>query len=773
MSLIGSLVFITSSLQPVALNACGPVDFSYHYFNLFVPEWLFDKEYEPTFATTHEYRHIWGTTDYANDNLRSWQSFLPGVEKEALEYLLYDTYHQEYRSLGRRALVNEKIFERNSLGAKGPSAKAYFNLALDLEKIANQPADAWYYRTKDTLSSAGKEKLILDLKRQLEQEKFPFLEKRYAYQLMKAYRYTGQLDKAMQVYDKYFKEQEQKSMIDYWAMDHMAGMQLEKEENGKAYYHFLKVFQECRSRRYSAYYGFNISNEKDWQATYALCSTPEEKALMHFIRGSKEGALGLQDGKDIFSLLGNHEWLKLLVAREINKLEKENFNYFGEAPIADLLVRLHEEGHMLLNKEFHAYANELLRFVNTVYYNNRQDGFWTAAKAYLEFITGSLSTAKATLGANNSLKAPYSKIARELKLAMLIIEYDDFSVQQQDYIAAEMVDLFDDQATRWYTERNNQEFILELLAFKTGDSDQKMLSEMFARNILLNEKDNPEMSHIEELLSFVKQPAHTKLEFLALKHYFGIHHSFDDFLMDTTAYLEEMEYTLLDVKGTLLMRDPDQLEEALSIFQSLPDTFDYALQHNPFNMGIKDCVWDCLPSTSTSYTRNSFVEKLVEIKDKADRLHSPTDYYLLGNAYYNMTYFGPAYYLMSYFRSGSSYAGFYNCEAALDFYKNAIKYAPSNEFAAKACFMAAKAEQNLYFVQKTEQKDDPDQYWWGKYEVPDTYFDAERYKAFHREIKAAGYRTYYEKLNTVYKNTDYYQKAIRECKYFEYYTNRM
>jgi len=738
-----------------------------------VPEWLFDKEYEPTFATTSEYRHIWVGADYASDNLRAWQGFFRNVDEQALSRVLYGTYSQEYGSMDRRAVVNDVLFNNPSLGAKAAAGKAYFNLALDLEKVANRPSDRWYYQPKDTLSSQGKEELVRKIKAQLEQEKFPFLKDRYAFQLMKAYRYTGQQDQAMKVYDKYFAGQDQKSMIHYWAMDHMAGMELEKEKRAQGYYHFLKVFQECRSRRHSAYYGFNITNEKNWEATYELCTTPEEKALMHFLRGSKTGALGLEDAKDIFSLLGNHEWLKLLVSREINKIEQENLEYFNKQPIEALLDRLKKEGHLVKNKEYVSYSKQLLNFVNTVYYNNRQDGFWPVAKAYLEFLTGSLSTAKTTLNTNTNLKAPYSKIARELKLAIMIIQQDEFSGEEQDYIAKEIVSVFDDEKAYFYTERNNQEFILDLLAHKTDKQGQNMLSSMFARAIVLDEKDNPEMAHVEELLAFVRQPEHTNLELLALKHYFGNHNKWEAFLRDTVANLQNMEYTLLDVKGVLLMRDPDKLEEALAIFQSLPDSFDIQLQHNPFNMNIQDCVWDCPPSTSTSYTRNSFVEKLIEMKDKAERLHSPTDYYLLGNAYYNMTYFGPAYYIMNYFRSGSSYSSFHNCEPALEFYKNAIKYAPGNEFAAKACFMAAKAEQNLYFVKRTENKDDTDQYWWGKYEVPDTYYDAERYRKFHRDIKAAGYRTYFDKLNSIYKNTDYYKKAIRECKYLEYYTNRM
>jgi hypothetical protein len=768
------ILFIITNTYSNALKACGPVDYSYHYFNLFVPEWLFGQEYRPTFTTTDNYYHIWTAPDYAEDNLRSWNSFFrQKPDQEALKRVLYGTYSEKYQYQERRKILNDHLFKDSQLPKSQITATlTYLNLALDLEDLADHTASDWYYDQEEgTLSDEGKQLLIRKIKAQFEAEKYPFLKDRYAYQLMKAYRYSDAPDKAIALFEKHFKTTQSTSFIHYWAMDHYAGMLLDKGDNANGYYHFLKVFESSRSRRHSAYYSFNIENQQDWDDTYALCEQPEEKALMHFMRGSQESTLGLNDARSIFSLLGNHEWLRLLLAREINKLESENFSYYGEQPIENLLKQLSQNGYLLVNDEQQAYARELLTFINTVYYNNRTDGFWVSAKAYLEFMTGSLSSAQSTIEMNAPLKAPYDKIAREINLAILIMEQENFTNEQENFIAKEIVSIFDDGAAKFYTDRNNEEFILDLLALKTR-STRPLLASMFARDQVYYEQDNPEIKTVEALLTLIRQNSHTQLEMLAMKHYFGDRRSWDTFRADTTASLKNMEFIALDIKGMLLMRDPEQLDEASAIFESIPDSFDVALKHNPFNMTMTDCVWDCPPRTSTSYTRNSFVRKLVEIRDLAKRSNSPTDYYLLGNAYYNMTYFGPAYYAMNYYRSGSSYDGFYDCQPALDFYKKAIKYAPGDEFAAKACFMAAKAEQNIFFVKKSAEMD-PDTYWWGKYEVPDASYDPQEYRNFHQEIKAASYRTHFDQLKTKYKHTDYYKKAIRECKYLEYYSTRL
>ena len=770
------LVFISISFYASRLNACGPYDPSYHYFNLFVPEWIFSEEYSATFVTNENFYDIWSDAEHEDQNLKSWNTFFGGkVNQDALKYVLYGTYHQAYYRKERRTVLNDILFKGTNLSdAKIQASKNYLNLALDLEPISNQDIYSWNYKP-DAVPKATKDKVIFKLERELDKANSSFMKERYAFQLLKAYRYTDNRFKAKEVYDKHLKNTSEKSMIHYWAMDHIAGIYLAEGKNGQGYYHFLKVFKNSPERRYSTYYSFNIGNEKDWNDTYALCKDEEEKALMHFLRGTKQKTLGLQDAKDIFGLLGNHQWLKLLFAREINKLESLNFSYFKEKPIHNLLEHLDQNGSLLENKEQLDYANQLLTFAKTLQVNNQQDGFWTAAKAYLELICGSFNSASMTLNNAGKLQAPYDKIGRTIELALLILQEDQFSDSQQDFIAQEIVEIFEDSTAYFYTERNNEEFILDLLSYKMEQQKQYALADMFARATIYSKKDNPAMAEVEDLLALIRKPAHTNLELLAFKHFFRAGESWEAFLKDTTAQIKDMEYILLDVKGTLLMRNPDQLEEALAIFESIPEGYDFALKHNPFNMSIKDIIWDNPTQTRSKYTRNSFVKKLIEIKNIATETNSPTDYYLLGNAYYNMTYFGPAYYMMNYFRSGSFFNGFYDCQPALEYYKKAIKYAPSDEFAARACFMAAKAEQNIYVVKRTEKGASGDEYWWGKYEVPHSYYSdgVEQYREYQKTIKAEGYRTYFEMLRKKYKHTQYYEKAINECKYFEYYTSSL
>lgn len=762
---------------PLQAKACGPDDPSYHFFNLFVPEWLLPEEYSPAFYTTNPYfNNIWGEHDYSNDNLAEWQAFFKNeVNQDALLRVLKGQYTETYGDMPREGLIKNHLFRESKLPpAQVEAAKRYLLLALDIEKLADPYRDIWAYEP-DTLDAEQAGALISRIEAALQAEKFPFLKERYAFQLVKSLRYANQPGKAVEAYQAYFGKGDSKSIIRYWALDHVAGIELQQGKAGQAYHHFLTIFRQCRSRRHSAYYSFNITSEADWQATYALCQSPEEKALMHFLRGSKEQALGLHDMEQAFGLLGNHEWLRTLMAREINKLESANFDYYSDKPVEQLFSNLEANGSLLLNQEQAGYAGQLLRFANTLYYNHRSDPFWALAKAYLEFLTGQFNTANLTLNQSGELKPPFDKVKREIALAILIFKKESFTAEEENRIADEIIAIFGDDEAQFFTERNNEEFILDLLAYRARQRGNLLLAGFFARETIWLLKENPAHPSVDALLEFIRRPRHSSLELLALKHFMGNSQKWQAFNMNLAAELKAFEFQALEIKATLLMRDPGKLAEALALFESLPPEYDFAVEGNPFNMSINDCIHPeyCNLNTSTAYTRNSFVRKLAEVKAIAEQTNSATDYYLLGNAYYNMSYFGPSWRLMNFYRSGSQYNGFYDCSPALAFYQKAIQYAPDRESAARACFMAAKAEQNLFFKLIHEKNSYADDYWWGKYEIYAWGSQQDEYIKFQQDISNSGYRRYFEKLKQEYRDTKFYQKAIRECRYFEYYTTRM
>ena len=141
-------------------------------------------------------------------------------------------------------------------------------------------------------------------------------------------------------------------------------------------------------------------------------------------------------------------------------------------------------------------------------------------------------------------------------------------------------------------------------------------------------------------------------------------------------------------------------------------------------------------------------------------------YLKLGNIYYNTSYFGHSWQAMDYHRSSINWSplGFENyikefiqtdCSKAMEYYKKAMEIAEkagNKEMAAKACFLAAKAEQNMLFITEEFKK-------------------ADRTNDGLKPFFNPKYRTQFDILKNKYKGTQFYKRAIKECYYFNLYTN--
>jgi hypothetical protein len=203
-----------------------------------------------------------------------------------------------------------------------------------------------------------------------------------------------------------------------------------------------------------------------------------------------------------------------------------------------------------------------------------------------------------------------------------------------------------------------------------------------------------------------------------------------------------------------------------------PSSWDQYCQVNPFREFINDCV-NCNLQDTAAYNRKEIIERILnmEYTARAELDRAALSYYRIGNAYYNMTYFGYAWRGLDYFRSGASYntwnlndqdkvfdnSGFpYGNKEIMDVsralsYFERVKYLTTNrELLARATFAAAKCEQKQYFMSDAFRK-------------PDYSFIPEPTPAFFR---------YHQEFLDEFSDTQYYLDVIQECKYFNLYSVR-
>src|SRR5690606_8832494 len=110
---------------------------------------------------------------------------------------------------------------------------------------------------------------------------------------------------------------------------------------------------------------------------------------------------------------------------------------------------------------------------------------------------------------------------------------------------------------------------------------------------------------------------------------------------------------LLDYKATLFVRE-GMLEEAAAVFRQIPDEFwtgfPYAMfaQDDPFVVNLED-PHNYVKQDSARYNKRTIVDRMLRLQREADKNPGKRalNNYLLGNAYYNMTWHGK-YWIMSH-----------------------------------------------------------------------------------------------------------------------------
>jgi len=221
---------------------------------------------------------------------------------------------------------------------------------------------------------------------------------------------------------------------------------------------------------------------------------------------------------------------------------------------------------------------------------------------------------------------------------------------------------------------------------------------------------------------------------------------------------------LLDLKGTYYLRT-NQLAEAKSYYKQLSLAYaenDYFLLYsNPFNGLIFDCQ-ECAYEKykdNKKYTKLWAVEKMMEmenaIKTETDQNKVAENYFLLGNAWYNFSYYGVSWKGLAFYRNSSAAEAYFDennvlqpdneltvrdMETPLAYYKKAAAATSDREMKAKCAFMMAKCAQNQTFSGKKDE--------------------------------FAGRNKFFAELKNNYSNTQYYKEVLKECSYFQFYVGK-
>ncbi|MFT5164838.1 MAG: hypothetical protein ACI8P3_000061 [Saprospiraceae bacterium] len=576
------------------------------------------------------------------------------------------------------------------------------------------------------------------------ESKSNYIKLRYAYQLIRLAHYKKNYPQTLELYDYLLpKFDPVESILNYWIMGHKAGALIKTGHKVQASYLFSLIFENCPSKRESAYRSFNISSENEWQQALLLCQDDRERATLYAIRASSESSRATEEMEKIYSLYPESPNLELLLVKEIIKLEKD---LLGSAFNDKLKQNIQFFGFP--RKQRGDYVISLHDFVKKCIAENkvRSLPLWKLADGYLEFLAGDFYAADQTFSKiEKDMISPVLKEQLEVfRLALKINSFDE--VDNEDEKEVEDIMLVNPLYKKY---KDFPDFLNDRLAFsyKAQGNPGKAFRVHYPISAL---KPNPQIEIIDDLLAVCRKEKLSKYERALITKKDG-----------TT-----IESDLMDMKGTLFMALGNN-QVALEVFKKIPRNEWDKYQFNPFIERLEPCIECPLPDSSAYLNKPEVIEKIFELEYKArsDFENGATYYYQLGTAYYNMSYFGHSWMVTDYYRSGANwtydkdgifpdyYSPFGNREnqdltLALSFFEKCSINTKDPELAAKAAFMAARCELNQFFVNKGNQ-----------------------YNSYGNKIPdlPAEYRRYYQLLKENYSQSIFYQEMIQECKFFAAY----
>ena len=754
--LLHGLLTMLCFLAPVPISiGCGPMDPGFQGYS-FINNSIVDEDspYAPYLLRFEEVYAFYeeSVKVQVNDNIKEWKDiFCDLVKMNDLYQVIYKSSVDDLELL--RTSVRSKNIPLDYRVAKNTFAQYlkkhkcletidYLLFAKDCEPHVTL-GDAWETPPRDT---ARMNRLIQSGYQAFHATESNYIRLRYAYQLIRLAHYAKDYSYTLELYEQLMpKVDPMGSLIYYWILAHRAGALRSLGRRAEAAYLFMQVFQNCPSKREQAFRSFYIKSDKEWEDVFLMCQNDEERASLYALRARTADSKVAKEMAKIYKLDPTNNQLELLLVREMKRLEKDflglEFNDQRQWNKENFGIPRKMAGSDLIDLQTLARVAAKEKKV-------RNPVLWQIADGYLEYLAGNLYDAGKTFALARE-QVDDSALEEQLAVFELILRVHSFEEMDRDNEDEIYAIIKKNKLYKKY--KDLPDFINDRIGHLYAHTGHPGLAYR-AHYDLYGLYLNPQLDIIEDLINSCGEEDKSDLEAAMCIDEKG-----------------EAIYTkLLDMKGSLLLSQ-GQPEAALEALRRIPREQWDDYQINPFYERFFDCI-ECPIYDSTAYNKVEFIQRIFELeyKAKADFERGAYYFYQLGNAYYNISYFGHSWHTMDFFRSGSNWhydrdqiypkydAPFGNREntsmsMALMYYEKSRQLATNVELAAKAAFMAAKCELNNYYMSK-----DCDYHPYSG-RIPDL---------------PLSYRNYYELLRTQYNATEFYQDIVEECKFFRAYATR-
>jgi hypothetical protein len=761
-------IAVTSALllllwPPQITRSCGPqLDYEDTRVAFFLPV----VSQTDNLANFYYTKHFLNFAEPARtDNYRNcteWRAYTRNQASLAhIDTILYSTTPSQFLTAyetHKWDRLRKNSFIKWLLQKNNKQALEYVRLAKIIE--ATQTTYDYDWPTPTTLNYNT---IISDVMKKCEGRITPFLKQRYAFQAVKLMYYErlyaignnvctadgGTIDNTRLI--KYFNKylEGKNTIVTDWARLYYG---LSFKDRKTRTRQLIKSFHNCDEKKVFIY---NNLSGKDVAAAIPGVKDTGLLSAMHTYTCIKNPGRALPQISEIYTLTPNSPYLRLAITRELNKLEdwllsKEVTGFYSSYQSSDYwrrdyktTYRYYYEANIKSDKN---YLKKFADFLVRIKAEGQADSnFMSLAVLHLCIISNDLVAADSIVRTLPNFKEPTLETQRQIASAyitMHIHDVNDPDIQQQ------LLESFNAIAKYDTPSANASE---EEYWFKTCPANN-ILSELYL-----------ELSHCYlKKRNIVLGGLTFKKSNLVVNDYYGSKHKNNEFSYYQIDYFDKHATpadvdklinfknkknktpfeksicpdswpqisSLNELKGTLLTRS-GRFQEALHIYNKLPPT--YWETTYDFNKYIKRTniasVGPLLPMSDNSLPDYEHVSKVTILKDivqlqksislaRTDSAKAALNF-MMGNCYFNMTYYGKDWMMSSYGTSshfipgdyddfGWAYSNmhsldphaekaYYECSRAIAAYKKALNYSKKDkELSAKILLMLSLCDADAH-----------------------------------------------------------------------------
>lgn len=697
------------------------------------------------------------------------------VSTEAIRSVLYDFKEQDISEKSANEMLQYLYKTKNS------EAINYLKFAKTCEFFNGIYDDPWERNAGATMP---KRKNLIDQAIAISNKtKDREIKLRYTFLAIRLAFYNSDLKQIKLLYDTVFKIQIKKDILNYWSLYFRT---FAEKDKALANFYAAQVFAKAPDKRFMISQSFD--SKIPLQDVLKYAKNNEERANVYFLAGIKKSDQALFCLQQVYNYNPKFEGLSFLLLREINKIEDwvltpyyslfnpavSKFNDWDQDKnnsVRDILNRVNND---------RIYADKVLQFVNNVNFKKINDPIlWKIGKSYLSFLTqnnvdslNEIAELEKNITKKDSL---YNQIQIIKALALTANQ------EKEKAVILEQVKpiLFKNQKNRKFLFAIGRELEYKqnwtdaAFLYSKLNSVEREYGDQYDYNYAVwKSKKNTKSSYRDYYsdyfeyidVSYSPEQVRKIVEEVEDKET-----NLDSFSKWKQSYIKSEIQRLYDLIGTKYIRQ-NKLQLAALYFGKLDSdkVANYA-----------DCLWEkpncegkdkfnVNPFFVLKYTpefikqeklfkvnKRSITEHLIlYLKKASDPKEKNKDYYyfLIANAYYNMTHKGNSWMMRRYYSSYIDDDPFedekeYNeGNLAQKYYLLSLKNAKTDQFKALCLRMIGRCEKNKL-----------------EYQHPNDYeYRIENYDTF-----LLSKNRYYQDLKSKYK--DDYENLMSDCSSFEEY----